>query len=66
MFSDGLPDQFGGPKGKKFMSKQLQDIINAKITEGIAEIGTSFENNFELWKNGYDQTDDVTFVGIQF
>jgi serine phosphatase RsbU (regulator of sigma subunit) len=27
LFSDGLPDQFGGPKGKKFKYKQFQELI---------------------------------------
>jgi serine phosphatase RsbU (regulator of sigma subunit) len=27
--TDGFPDQFGGPKGKKFMSKNLRELLQA-------------------------------------
>jgi serine phosphatase RsbU (regulator of sigma subunit) len=32
MLSDGYEDQFGGPKGKKFMSKQFKQLVTLLTT----------------------------------
>ena len=32
LFTDGFADQFGGPKGKKFMNKTLKDLILVNST----------------------------------
>jgi len=65
MFSDGYPDQFGGPLGKKFkmvrMKNMLRDIHDKPMDEQYAYI----KNNFELWKEDLEQVDDVLCMGIE-
>jgi serine phosphatase RsbU (regulator of sigma subunit) len=65
LFTDGYADQFGGPKGKKFMYKQFLD----KLTETLStEPKTQQENldiAFESWKGNLEQVDDVTVIGIR-
>jgi len=65
MFSDGYPDQFGGPLGKKFkmvrMKNMLRDIHEKPMEEQYAYI----KNNFELWKEDLEQVDDVLCMGIE-
>ena len=65
MFTDGVPDQFGGPKGKKFMSKQLQDFIMATASLNVSEQEQQFKAIFESWKSKVEQTDDVTLISIR-
>jgi len=64
-FTDGYPDQFGGPKGKKFKHKKLAELLIDNSAKDIAwqkkEIVTSFYN----WKGDLEQIDDVLVVGIK-
>jgi len=65
MFSDGYPDQFGGPMGKKFkmvrMRSLLKDIHDLPMEEQYHHV----KNTFNLWKDQLDQIDDVLFMGIR-
>ena len=65
MFTDGYADQFGGPKGKKFKYKALQQLIldNCHLTMQ-AQKGI-FENALEQWKGNLEQVDDILIVGIR-
>lgn len=65
MFTDGVPDQFGGPKGKKFMSKQLQEFITGTSSLPVNEQEQRFKAVFESWKSVVEQTDDVTLISIR-
>lgn len=65
LITDGYADQFGGPQGKKFKYRPLQELlfsIKAKTMEGqLSELKTVFSN----WKNNLEQVDDVTVIGIR-
>ena len=63
--TDGFPDQFGGEKGKKFMSKNLKELLLANSRLSMSEQKQILENTFENWKNGIEQVDDVTLIGIK-
>jgi len=32
MYSDGFQDQFGGPKGRKFMAKKFKKLLGKIVT----------------------------------
>lgn len=64
--SDGFCDQFGGPKGKKFGTKQLREIITKVHTIPMKEAKAIFEDEWETWRGGQKQTDDVLLIGIRF
>ncbi len=65
MFTDGLPDQFGGPKGKKFMRKNLLNLITKNKNERMELQGEIVEYSFEKWKRNNFQVDDVTLIGVK-
>ncbi|MEO5643128.1 MAG: two-component regulator propeller domain-containing protein [Bacteroidia bacterium] len=65
LFSDGYADQFGGPKGKKFMVKNLLAKLETIQELPMKEQGAILEQVFEDWKDGYQQIDDVLFVGVR-
>lgn len=65
LFTDGLPDQFGGPKGKKFKYKQLRELIQSSQNSSIQQQGELIFASFENWKGTLAQVDDVCVVGIQ-
>jgi tetratricopeptide (TPR) repeat protein len=65
LYTDGYPDQFGGPKGKKFMYKQLNELLLANHSKNINEQKTELENAFNNWKGNLEQIDDVCVIGIR-
>lgn len=65
LFSDGYPDQFGGPRGKKFKMLGLKDKLEAIHTKNMDEQYREIEETFDSWKGDQDQVDDVLFMGIQ-
>ena len=65
MFSDGYPDQFGGPMGKKFKMVRLKNMLDSIHKKPMSEQYEYIKNNFELWKSDVWQVDDVLFMGIR-
>lgn len=64
-FSDGYADQFGGEKGKKFMYKNMKNLLIESSQLPIAEQKTVLEEKFNAWKQNYDQVDDVCLIGVE-
>jgi serine phosphatase RsbU (regulator of sigma subunit) len=65
-YTDGYPDQFGGPKGKKFKYKQLNELLLEVSSLPSTKQKDILENTFLEWKKETEQIDDVCIVGIQF
>ncbi len=64
IFSDGYADQFGGPKGRKFMYRNFQEYL-------IQIAGESLEKQKELlhqkhidWRGKEIQIDDIIVIGF--
>jgi len=64
LFSDGYPDQFGGPDNKKFMGSQFRQLILDYNHLPMHEQLEIFETKFDEWKGENKQTDDVLVIGI--
>ena len=73
MASDGYQDQFGGPKGKKFMIKQMKNMFVEHYSKSMEEQGILYNKAFNDWiayidpvtNQPYAQTDDVLLVGVR-
>lgn len=65
-FSDGLPDQFGGPEDLKFGPKRIRNIFIENQYTNMESLESTYENAFEDWRNGSKQMDDVLVMGIKF
>ncbi len=65
-FSDGLPDQLGGPERKKYSPKRIRDLVAEHADYSMDKFNTMFEDDFYEWKTGIKQTDDVLLIGIEF
>ena len=65
MFSDGYPDQFGGPLGRKFKMVRLKNLLRDIHDKPMEEQYNYIKSNFFLWKEDMDQVDDVLFMGIK-
>ena len=65
LFSDGLPDQFGGLAGKKLKIKGALDLLGEVTHCTMDEQADLLRNKFKSWMNGFEQVDDVLLIGIQ-
>ena len=65
LFTDGYPDQFGGNRGKKMMTKNLVHLLNRIQNYEMKEQRKMVDFWFKNWKGENDQTDDVLLVGIE-
>ena len=64
-YTDGYPDQFGGPMGKKLKHKSLKELLLQAADLPVNEQKLLFEKQFETWKGGLEQVDDVLLIGVR-
>ncbi|MEO1049044.1 MAG: SpoIIE family protein phosphatase [Bacteroidota bacterium] len=64
-FSDGYPDQVGGPNQMRFLTKNVGQLALKHCDKPMAEIGDVFKAEFDKWKAGNTQMDDVLVMGIR-
>lgn len=62
--TDGFPDQFGGPKGKKFMYKKLKELLVSISVLPMQEQKQQLSSVFDEWKGDLEQVDDVCIIGV--
>ncbi|OFX19713.1 MAG: hypothetical protein A2033_05615 [Bacteroidetes bacterium GWA2_31_9] len=65
LMTDGYEDQFGGPKGKKFLSKNLKQLIVANCQLPMIEQNENLEKTLIEWIGDVEQIDDITVLGIK-
>ena len=66
IFSDGYPDQFGGPKDKKFMIKNFKKLLLSIQDKSMNEQKTILEETMAQWKADTEQVDDILVIGVRF
>jgi serine phosphatase RsbU (regulator of sigma subunit) len=64
-FTDGYADQFGGPKGKKFKYKQLQELLLNNAHTNMDQQKVILEKTIMDWKGNIEQLDDILVIGIK-
>jgi ligand-binding sensor domain-containing protein/serine phosphatase RsbU (regulator of sigma subunit) len=65
VFSDGYPDQFGGPSGKKFMIKRFRELLISVADMPLAKQQAEIDREFMNWKGEHEQVDDVCIIGVR-
>ncbi len=64
-FTDGFPDQFGGPKGKKFMYKPFRNMLIDIHQNPMDQQHETLVKAFSDWKGDIEQIDDVCVIGVR-
>lgn len=65
IFTDGFPDQFGGPKEKKFKYKPFKNLLLEIYNKNMKEQREILLSSFIEWKKDFEQVDDVLVIGIR-
>jgi len=70
IFSDGYQDQFGGPKGRKFMKSKFKQLLLENHCQSMEEQRQALESAFMEWRNDGEgglhlQIDDVLVMGFK-
>ncbi len=64
-FTDGFPDQFGGPKGKKFKYVQFKQLLLEISQLPTSQQKEKLRNALSAWRGVLEQIDDICVVGIR-
>jgi serine phosphatase RsbU (regulator of sigma subunit) len=65
IFSDGFHDQFGGPAGRKFMTKNFRDLLHEIYNMPMEEQKNILELVINEWMGEHEQTDDILVIGFR-
>lgn len=65
MFTDGIVDQFGGEKNKKFLGKRLKALLNKIGNESAESQHDQIDIEIKKWMSGTEQIDDMLLVGVK-
>jgi len=65
IYSDGFPDQFGGEKGKKYLSGKFKKFLLSISDKPIDEQNTLIKDEFANWIGDHEQIDDVCVMGVR-
>ncbi|MCX6335201.1 MAG: SpoIIE family protein phosphatase [Bacteroidia bacterium] len=63
--SDGYEDQFGGPEGKKFKSKQFKELLMKIYDKPMKDQKDIIISTFDEWKGDQNQIDDIVVIGVR-
>lgn len=64
IYSDGFQDQFGGHKGRKFMSRRFKNMLLEMHALPMDEQKQQLEQQLQEWMQGHKQVDDVLVIGV--
>lgn len=65
LYTDGFADQFGGPKGKKFKYRQLNEILLKNALKPLKVQNKILLETLNDWKGNFEQVDDICVIGIK-
>jgi len=60
--TDGFADQFGGPRNKKLMRAEFQELLRACAQLNANDAVVFLQQRFAAWKGDHDQVDDVLLM----
>jgi tetratricopeptide (TPR) repeat protein len=63
--TDGFPDQFGGPRQKKFMYKPLKELLINICDQPMSRQKKILGETLYDWKKDTEQVDDILIIGVR-
>ncbi|MEN8122661.1 MAG: SpoIIE family protein phosphatase [Bacteroidota bacterium] len=65
LFSDGYTDQFGGSKGRKFLSKNFRHLLQKISNLPMEEQKQVLRITLKDWQGEMSQVDDILIIGFK-
>ncbi len=65
LFTDGVIDQFGGEKNRKFTLNRLQTILLKNSNQAFSIQKERLKKEFRKWRGKQKKTDDVLILGFK-
>lgn len=65
MYSDGIVDQMGGEKKKKFGTKNLKQLLDNQGFNDLRQTYKKLSQTIEDWKKDHEQLDDMTLIFME-
>ena len=65
ILSDGYIDQFGGEKGKKFMTRRFKELLLTIYDKPMDEQSRILEETLLKWRGEIEQVDDIIIIGVR-
>ena len=65
IFSDGYPDQFGGPRGRKLMYNNFREYLLLAKSQPIDSQAEFLNQKLVNWQGQMDQVDDILLIGLK-
>ncbi len=65
MYSDGYPDQFGGPKGGKYMTGKFIKFLHQLAGHPVEKQYQLLDEELKSWMGDEPQIDDILVIGIR-
>jgi serine phosphatase RsbU (regulator of sigma subunit) len=65
MFTDGITDQFGGEKNKKYNPQRLRQFLLMNNHLPLKALHKKLSTEIADWQGTYEQTDDILLMGIK-
>jgi serine phosphatase RsbU (regulator of sigma subunit) len=65
LFTDGITDQFGGEKNKKYNPARLRQFLLMNEHLPLDKLKDKLNDEISEWQGTYEQTDDILFIGLK-
>lgn len=67
LYSDGFQDQFGGDKGRKYMTKRFKQFLADHSSLSVEDQKEILQKEITQWMGtNYEQIDDILVIGLVF
>lgn len=66
LFTDGFPDQIGGPNNKKFMYSNFRNLLLKIHDQPMQKQKQMLEEHLYEWMGTRKQIDDILIMGVKF
>jgi serine phosphatase RsbU (regulator of sigma subunit) len=65
LFTDGITDQFGGDRNKKYNPARLRQFLLMNNHLSLEKLNEKLVKEIADWQGSYEQTDDILLVGLK-
>ena len=65
LFTDGITDQFGGERNKKYNPARLRQFLLINNHLPFSQLKIKLVDEIVDWQGSYEQTDDILLIGLK-